>query len=98
MRFGKHKVQVDAIEQLVHPSQLRAIGYAIHYAARYMDGQKSIKEICRLVLADIQEKGLDCLSDRGIRGDFAEFRSYELAATLSRFRALRVEQKHTTRT
>jgi predicted ABC-class ATPase len=93
MRFGEHKVQVGAVEQLVHPSQLRAIGYAIHYASRYMDGQRSIKEICRLVLADIQEKGLDCLSERGIRGDFAEFRSYELAATLNRFRALRVEQR-----
>ncbi|MGR3294353.1 MAG: hypothetical protein ACUZ9M_10105 [Candidatus Scalindua sp.] len=26
MRFGEHKVQVGAVEQLVHPSQLRAIG------------------------------------------------------------------------
>jgi predicted ABC-class ATPase len=93
MRFGTHKVQVSAIEQLVHSSQLRTIGYAIHYADKYIDGKKSIKEICRLVLADIQEKGLDCLSDRGIRGDFAEFRSYELAATLNRFRALRVKQR-----
>ncbi|ODS34016.1 MAG: putative ATPase of the ABC class [Candidatus Scalindua rubra] len=93
MRFGEHKVQVGAVEQLVHPSQLRAIGYAIHYAGRYMDGKRSIKEICQLVLADIREKGLDCLSERGIRGDFAEFRSYELAATLNRFRALRVEQR-----
>jgi predicted ABC-class ATPase len=93
MRFGEHKVQVAPIEQLVHPSQLRTIGYAIHYAGKYLDGKNSIKEICRLVLADIQEKGLDCLSDRGIRGDFAEFRSYELAATLNRFRALKVKQR-----
>ncbi len=93
MRFGVHKVQVGAVEQLVHTSQLRAIGYAIHYAGRYIDGQRSIMEICRQVLADIREKGLDCLSDREARGDFAEFRSYELAATLNRFRALKVEQR-----
>ena len=93
MRFGVHKVQVGAVEQLVHTSQLRAIGYAIHYAGRYIDGQRSIMEICRQVLADIKEKGLDCLSDREARGDFAEFRSYELAATLNRFRALKVEQR-----
>ncbi|GAX61974.1 ABC transporter, ATPase [Candidatus Scalindua japonica] len=93
VQFGIHKVQVSAVEQLVHPSQLRAIGYAIHYASRYIDGEKSIKEICRLVLADIQEKGLDCLSDREARGDFAEFRSYELSATLNRFRALMVKQR-----
>ncbi|MFV1975047.1 MAG: P-loop domain-containing protein, partial [Candidatus Scalindua sp.] len=92
MRFGEHKVQVAAVEQLVHPSQLRAIGYAIHYADRYMDGHRSIKEICLLILADIRQNGLDCLSEREARGDFAEFRSYELAATLNRFRALRVEQ------
>ncbi len=93
MRFGVHKVQVGAAAQLVHTSQLRAIGYAIHYAGRYIDGQRSIMEICRQVLADIREKGLDCLSDREARGDFAEFRSYELAATLNRFRALKVEQR-----
>ncbi len=93
MRFGEQKVQVGAIEQLVHTSQLRAVGYAIHYARRYIDGLRSIKEICQLVLADIQEKGLDCLSDREARGDFAEFRSYELAATLNRFRVFRVEQR-----
>jgi predicted ABC-class ATPase len=93
MHFGVHKVQVAAVEQLVHPSQLRAIGYAIHYASRYIDGRRSIMEICRQVLADIREKGLDCLSDREARGDFAEFRIYEMAATLNRFRALRVEQR-----
>lgn len=93
MRFGVHKVQVGAVEQLVHTSQLRAIGYAIHYAGRYIDGQRSIMEISRQVLADIREKGLDCLSDREARGDFAEFRSYELAAILNRFRALKVEQR-----
>ena len=93
LRFGAHKVQVNAIEQLVHPSQLRTIGYAIHYAKKYFDGKNSIKEICRLVLTDIQDEGLDCLSDREARGDFAEFRSYELAATLNRFRALKVKQR-----
>ncbi|MCP4267659.1 MAG: ABC-ATPase domain-containing protein [Candidatus Brocadiaceae bacterium] len=93
MRFGEHKVQVSAVEQLVHPSQLRAIGYAIHYANRYIDGNKSIKEMCQLILADIRQNGLDCLSDREARGDFAEFRIYELAATLNRFRALRAEQR-----
>ncbi len=92
MRFGEHKVQVSAVEQLVHSSQLRAIGYAIHYADQYMDGRRSIKEICQLIFSDIRENGLDCLSDREARGDFVEFRIYELAATLNRFRALRVEQ------
>ena len=93
LRFGEHVVRVGAVEQLIHPGQLRAIGYAIHYSGRYMDGHRSIKEICRLVLADIGEKGLDCLTEPEIRGDMAEFRSYELAATMNRFRALQVRQQ-----
>jgi len=93
LRFGKHEVQVGLVEQLAHPSQLRAIGHALHYARRHIDGNRSIREICALVLADIQEKGLDCLAEEGIMGDLAEFRTYELAATLNRFRELRVKQR-----
>ena len=91
LRFGKHEVHVGAVEQLVHPSQLRAIGHALHYASRYIDGSRSMKEICALILADILEKGLDCLAGQGIKGDLAEFRSYELAATLNRFRELKIK-------
>ncbi len=93
LAFGEHQVQVGAVEQLVHPGQLRAIGYAIHYASRYIDGHRSIKEICELVMTDIREKGLDCLSEEWIRGDLSEFRSFELAATLNRFRSLKVKQR-----
>jgi predicted ABC-class ATPase len=93
LRFGEHQVQVGAVEQLVHPGQLRAIGYAIHYANRYIDGHRSIKEICELVMTDIRDKELDCLSEEWIRGDLSEFRSFELAATLNRFRSLKVKQR-----
>jgi len=93
LRFGEHQVQVGAVEQLVHPGQLRAIGYAIHYASRYINGHRSIKEICELVMTDIRDKELDCLSEEWIRGDLSEFRSFELAATLNRFRELRVRQR-----
>ena len=92
--FGGHRVQLDAVEQMVHPSQLRAIGYAIHYAQSFIDGEKSIKEICQIILANIEEEGIDCLCEPEIRGGLAEFRSYELAATLNRFRALEVKQNN----
>ena len=93
LRFGEHEVQVGALEQLVHSGQLRAIGYAIYYASRYIDGHRSIKEICELVMADIRKEGLDCLSEEWIRGDLSEFRSFELSATLNRFRELRIKQR-----
>ena len=92
--FGENRVQLGAIEQLVHTSQLRAIGHAIHYGRCFIDGERSIKEIIQLILEDIDEKGLDCLSELEIRGDFAEFRKYELAAALNRFRTLIVKQKN----
>ena len=92
LQFGEHRVQLEALEQMVHSSQLRAIGFAIHYAQRFIDGQRCIKEICQIVLTKIEEERIDCLCEPEIRGDLAEFRSYELAATLNRFRDLKVKQ------
>ncbi|MBR34197.1 MAG: hypothetical protein CMH78_01695 [Nitrospinae bacterium] len=43
-------------------------------------------------MTDVREKGLDCLSEEWIRGDLSEFRIFELAATLNRFRSLKVKQ------
>ncbi len=82
------QVQVGAVEQLLHESQLRAIGYAIHYARQYIDGYRSIRDICTLVMEDINKEGLDCLTKPEIRGDLAIFRCHELAATMNRFRLL----------
>lgn len=93
LSYGEQQVQVGAVEQLVHISQLRAIGYAIHYARHYIDGRRSIREICTLVLEDIRKEGLDCLTKPELRGDLALFRLHELAATLNRFRVLQVKQR-----
>ncbi|GJQ59368.1 MAG: ATPase [Candidatus Scalindua sp. AMX11] len=93
LRFGEQQVQVGAVEQLVHPSQLRAIGYAIHFARHYIDGHRSIREICSLVMEEIYKEGLDCLTKPEIRGDVALFRCHEFAATLNRFRVLKVKQR-----
>ncbi|MDR4505245.1 MAG: ABC-ATPase domain-containing protein [Candidatus Scalindua sp.] len=93
LHFGEQQVQVGAVEQLLHPSQLRAIGYAIHYARHYIDGRRSIREICTLVMEDIRKEGLDCLTKPDLRGDLALFRYHELAATLNRFRVLKVKQR-----
>jgi len=89
--FGVHKIHVNAVEQLIHPSQLRAIAYAINYSKRYMDGERCIREICECVINDIEEKGLDCIYGHEPRGDIARFRKYELAATLNRFRDLAIK-------
>lgn len=90
--FGTHNIDLGAVEQLVDISQTRAIGDAIYYATRYMDGRRTLREIVESVLRDIRTRGLDVLSPRPV-GDYAIFRGLELAAAINRLRTLSVRQK-----
>ncbi|MCP4136438.1 MAG: ABC-ATPase domain-containing protein [bacterium] len=87
--FGSSTIDLGAIEQLVDTSQTKAIGDALYYATRYMDGVRSLKEILDLVSNDITLNGLDVLSPWPV-GDYAAFRKLELAAALNRLRTLKV--------
>lgn len=89
--FGRTLVDLGDMEQLVTISQTRAMGYAMAYATRFMDGCRTLAEIVDLVVADIDEKGLDILPPYLI-GDLARFRSIELAAAINRMRTLKVKQ------
>lgn len=90
--FGRHPIDLAAIEQLVDPSQTRALGDAIRYATRFMDGKRTMAEVLEAVLRDVDTKGLDVLSSKSV-GNYAEFRGLELAAAINRLRTLSVRQK-----
>jgi predicted ABC-class ATPase len=90
--FGRHPIDLNAVEQLVDPSQTRALGDAIRYATLFMDGKRTIAEVIESVLRDVEKKGLDVLSSRLV-GDYAEFRGLELAAAINRLRTLAIHQK-----
>jgi predicted ABC-class ATPase len=90
--FGRHKIDIHALEQLVDICQTAAIGDAIEYARRYMDGKRTLREVASLVMMDIARDGLDVISPR-VWGGYAEFRKIELAAAINRLRTLEVEQK-----
>jgi len=91
--FGAGEIDLAAVEQLVDPSQLNAIGQALYYARqRAMDGRRTLSQILDAVMADMDREGLEVL-DRRLVGDLARFRRYELAAALNRLRALRVRPK-----
>lgn len=90
--FGKNLIDLGAVEQIVDSSQTIAIGDAIEYSKRYMDGAKTLREITSLVLMDIARSGLDVLKKK-VTGNYAEFRKLELAAAINRLRTLHVEQK-----
>ena len=92
LNFGKQVIDLTDLEQLTELSQTKALGFALEYARRYMDEEAALKEVCEGVISDIEEGGLDVLSDR-ISGNFAGFRAIELAFTFNRLRGFEVRQK-----
>ena len=90
--FGTEEIDLAAVEQLVDKDQLRAIAAAIVYAKKhYLDGKRTLTEILDLVLADIDENGLDVVTPSP-QHDLAYFRRFELAAALNRLRTLAVKR------
>lgn len=87
--FGTHHIDLSAVEQLIDTSQTNAVGYAIHYATRYMDGKRTLAQVVEAVLDDISREGLDVLLFQSA-GNYAAFRGLELAAAINRLRTLRV--------
>jgi hypothetical protein len=79
------------VEQLVDIRQTRAIGDALYYATRFMDGSKTLKQIVEAVMNAIENRGLDVLNRRP-SGDYARFRGLELAAAMNRLRTLSVKK------
>ncbi|MCP4681548.1 MAG: ABC-ATPase domain-containing protein [Desulfobacterales bacterium] len=90
--FGPGIIDCWDLEQVVDVSQTRAIGYAIYYATRYMDGRRTLKQVLDQVVEDIDTKGLDILPPF-LTGDLACFRIFELAAAINRMRTLNMTQK-----
>jgi predicted ABC-class ATPase len=89
--FGRHVIDLHALEQLIDAGQTRALGDALHYAARFMDGERSVRDVVSAVMQEIGERGLGILDPRPV-GDYAAFRGLELAAALNRLRSLRVSR------
>ena len=93
LNYGKQQIDLTDVEQLIELSQTKAIGYAIDYAKRYMDGTKTLRDVVESVIEDINTNGLDVISER-INGNFAEFRSFEMAFAINRLRGLKVLTTH----
>jgi hypothetical protein len=77
--FGRTVVELAAVEQLVDPSQTRAIGELVRYGLRkgYIDGKNSINEILDCVLDDVAKWSLDIISPFAAPGDDAIISSEE---------------------
>jgi len=89
--FGRTRLDLSALEQLVSVSQTRAIGDALLTLRRAMDGRRTIGELLDSLESELEERGLDALSRRRL-GGYARPRRQELAAALNRLRTLRVNR------
>jgi predicted ABC-class ATPase len=90
--FGTERVELRGLEQLVDPSQTRAIGHLLVAAKqRFMGPGVPLAEVLDRIEAFLDEGGLDALVPRG--ADLARPRRHEIAGALNRLRSLRVEPR-----
>ena len=97
LRFGRESVDLGAVDQLVDPAQVRAIGRLLAMAPRlWMEGAH-VAELLDRMERFLDEEGLDPIGpfhEPGRHpGCFARARRFEVAAALARLRTLRVEQR-----
>ncbi len=96
IEFGRERIDLRAVEQIVDPSQVRAIGGALRYARDHLMGGRSVAEILDALEALLEDAGIDALApDRRAGGEehpgnLARPRRFEIAAALNRLRTLRV--------
>jgi predicted ABC-class ATPase len=90
--FGRTEIDLSDVEQITEAAQVRAIGFAMDYAKKYMEGHLILREVVKRIMSDIRRSGLDILDPRHV-GDLAGFRGLEMAAALNRVRGLVFHQR-----
>ena len=98
IRYGREPIDLRYLEQLVDPSQTRAVGAAIHLAhQRFIDGKHTLREILDALEVYLDQHGLDSLDpfhrDERHPGAFARPRRYEIAGAINRLRTLVMQQQ-----
>ncbi|MEB3288298.1 MAG: ABC-ATPase domain-containing protein [Leptolyngbya sp.] len=91
LQIGTEAIDLSALEQLVETGQVRAIAAAIVYAQRSsMTPGRPLSQVIETVMADLENQGLDALTEWPM-GDLVAFRGLELAAAINRLRTLRTD-------
>jgi predicted ABC-class ATPase len=89
--YGSTTIDLSYLEQLVDPSQIRAIGLMIHYYSEYyLEKTQNLREGLTKVMEDIREKGFDILLPYKI-GSLALPRIYEVAGAVNRMRTMKIK-------
>ena len=98
IRYGTANIDLRCVEQLVDPSQTRAVGFAIFLATeRFMKGGATLRDVIERVEAFFDERGLDDLDPlhqpERHPGNLARPRRFEIAAAINRLRTLQMSQR-----
>lgn len=96
LQFGRYRVDLSGVSQLVDIAQVTAIGLLLYHARlRHLDEPRTVADLLDLLEDDLSTEGLDMLS-RDLRGDLARPRRYEIAAVLNRLPSLRLLRENPT--
>ncbi len=93
--YGDEAIDLRGVEQLVDPSQTRAVGNAIHFATRrFAKGGTTLREVIAQLESFFDDHGLDELDPfhraEQHPGNLARPRGFEIAAAINRLRTLRM--------
>lgn len=90
--FGDTDVDLSALEQLVDPSQTRAIAQMMRRLSQIADGRTELVTLVEKLYTQIEAQGLDSLSPfTGHPGDLAMPRKFEFVGAVNRLRTLTVK-------
>jgi len=87
--FGRERIELAAVRQIVSRAQTRAIALAIDHARAFMGDRVAMEDVLAALRDSLARHGLDVL-DSGCSGDLAAPRVQDVAAALGRLRSLRL--------
>lgn len=89
--YGRERVDLSAVSQLMDPAQTQAVAHAMDRLAETFDDESSLAEAVTALLGKIDAEGLDALSPhRGHPGHLARPRRQEIHAAINRYRHLQL--------
>ncbi|MDE2795790.1 MAG: ABC-ATPase domain-containing protein [Gemmatimonadota bacterium] len=87
--FGRERIELAGVRQIVSYAQTRAIALALHLARGFMGEGRAVEDVLEAVAEALEGRGLDVL-DSGRTGDLAQPRIQDVAAAMGRLRSLRL--------